>query len=507
MSLWGRVTSLFRPQIQVRPMRSLFEGLPEQARMERPLQTHAQTQWLQSDIATAILLADSGDLSMAARLARSMRRDATYAGVLSTRCGGLTRLPKIYRGTPDVLADLDCPEGPGLFDRVHSPKELELLDADGVALGVGVGEYLYFEGVDEPTFVRLDPEFLRYRWYDDRWFYVATGGWLPITPGDGRWVLHMPGGYTQPWTNALWPSLGRAFVAKEHAIMYRENYSGGLANPARVAISPQGASEGLKQSFFQKVMAWRLNAVFGLPPGYDVKLLESNGRGYDVFTQTIQSSDREFMVGVSGQTVSTDGGAGFQNSDIHATIRSDLIQGDGDGLASTMNTQGLRPLINRLYGGGARGMVAWDTRPPADRKAEAEAIGAAADAIDKANAALAPYGMRIDAREMATRFKIPYTIIGAELPPAALAPSAADPTAVTSPPSDESARSLAEKMTEHGVPRCEHGSSNRCRLCGVERVRDFVPGEDGDHAWQVAWRPIAASATRHLQIAERSEAA
>lgn len=507
MSLWDRVASIFLPQIQVRPARSLYEGDPDQSRKERPLQTHAQTRWFQSDVETAIHLADSGDLSGAARLARSMRRDATYAGLLSTRAGGLTRLPKVYRGTPDVLAELDCPDGVGLFDRVHSPKELELLDADGIALGVGVGEYLYFQNCAEPTFVRLDPEYLRYRWTDDKWFYVSVAGWLPITPGDGRWVLHTPGGYLQPWTNALWPSLGRAFVAKEHAYLYRENYSGKLANPARVAISPTGATDAQKQSFFQRVMAWGLNTVFGLPPGWDVKLLESNGIGYDVFKQTIDSSDREFMVGVAGQVVTVTGGAGFANADIHATIRTDLIQGDGDGLAATLNIQGMRPLINRLYGGGARATVAWDTRPPADLKAEADAIKSASDAITSANAALAPYGMRIDAKEMATRFKIPYTIIGNPAQPAAAADPAADQVAVVSPPSDESAAALAEKMTEHGVPRCEHGSSNRCRLCGVERVRDFLPGEDGNHAWQVAWRPIAASATRHLQIAERSEAA
>lgn len=504
MSLWSRFTSIFLPQIQVRPGRSLYEGDPEQTRKERPLPTHARTRWHQSDIENAILLADSGDLSMAASLASSMRRDATYSGVLSTRCGGLTRLPKIYRGTPDVLADLDCPDGLGLFDRVHAPKELELLDADGVTLGVGVGEYVYFPGSDEPIFVRLDPEFLRYRWSDDRWFYVSVGGWLPITPGDGRWVLHTPGGYQQPWKNALWPSLGRAFVAKEHAYLYRENYSGKLANPARVATSPAGASDKQKLSFFQRIMAWGLNTVFALPPGWDVKLLESNGVGYEVFTETIKSSDQEFMVGIAGQIVTITGGAGFANADIHATIRSDLIQGDGDGLATTMNVQGMRPLVNRLYGASARGTVWWDTRPPGDLKAEAEAISAASAAITQANAALEAYGMRVDAKEMVTRFKIPYTIIG---DPALEAGAVADPAALTSPPSDEASSALAAKMTEHGVPRCEHGSSNRCRLCGVERVRDFVPGEDGAHAWQVAWRPIMASARRHLQLAPRSEAA
>jgi hypothetical protein len=141
-------------------------------------------------------------------------------------------------------------------------------------------------------------------------------------------------------------------------------------------------------------------------------------------------------------------------------------------------------------------MVAWDTRPPADRKAEADAMSAAAAAIDAANTALAPYGLRVDAKEIATRFKIPYTVIGAStLEPGAIANDVAGGTvAPISPPTDEAASSLAQKMTEHGITRCEHGSSNRCRLCGVERVRDFIPGEDGAHAWQVAWRPILTSA-------------
>ncbi len=508
ISMWGRIASIFLPQVQIRPPVSMYEGDEEQARKERPYQTTSQTRWFQSDIEVAIHLADSGDLSMAARLSRSMRRDATYAGLLSTRSGGLMRLPKIFRGTPEVLADLDAQDEVGLFDRVHSPKELELFAADGIALGVAIGEYVYVAGCDEPTFVRLDPEFLRYRWADNAWFYVSVAGWLRVTPGDGRWVLHMPGGYQQPWTNALWPSLGRAYVAKEHAYSYRENYSGKIANPARVAVAPEGAGEKQKKSFWDKVLGWGLNTVFGLPPGWDVRLIESNGRGYEVFSETITSANEEFMIGVAGQTVSTTGGAGFQNSDIHATIRTDLIQGDGDALAATLNIQGMRPLINRLYGAGARGMVAWDTRPPADRKAEADAMSAAAAAINATNTALAPYGLRVDAKEMVTRFKIPYTVIGANtLEPGA--PANTDPNDIAdasvtpiSPPTDEAASSLAEKMTEHGVTRCEHGSSNRCRLCGVERVRDFIPGEDGEHAWQVAWRPILTSApTRHAHPA------
>lgn len=500
MSLWQAVTSIFLPRIRVAPAPSLYEGDPEQARKERPLPTASRTRWYQGDLEAAIAAADTGDISLAASLCKAMRRDGTLSGVLSTRAGGLTRLPKVYRGTPEVLCELEDQEGVGLFDRVFGAKELELFVTDGILLGVAIGELVYIPGQDAPVFVRLDPEMLRYRWSEDRWYYMTDAGAVPITPGDGRWILHLPGGYQQPWNNALWTSLGRAFIAKEHAYMYRENYSGKLANPARVAVSPSGAGAVEKQRFFQKLLAWGVNTVFGLPPGWDIRILESNGRGFEIFTQTIDSADKEFMIGVSGQVVTTNGGTGFANADIHATIRSDLIQSDGDGLATTINLQGLRPVVNRLFGGGARGRVAWDTRPPADLKAEADAMGAVGDALDKANAALAPYGIRVDGAEVAKRFKLPVT-------PTALAPVAPPPGALPAAnddvdpatgdddaPAEPSASArLAAKMTDAGVARCEHGASNRCRLCGIERARDFTVGPDGNHTWHVAWQPIGGA--------------
>jgi hypothetical protein len=56
-------------------------------------------------------------------------------------------------------------------------------------------------------------------------------------------------------------------------------------------------------------------------------------------------------------------------------------------------------------------------------------------------------------------------------------------------PTDEAAAHLAAKMTEAGLERCEHQRSNRCWMCGIERVRDFEV-VDGVPTWKVAWRPI-----------------
>jgi len=63
---------------------------------------------------------------------------------------------------------------------------------------------------------------------------------------------------------------------------------------------------------------------------------------------------------------------------------------------------------------------------------------------------------------------------------------------------DEAVSTLAATMTEHQIPRCEHNAVNRCRICGIERIRGLALDEnglpkrtaEGEPVWSIAWRPI-----------------
>jgi hypothetical protein len=368
-----------------------------------------QTRWHLRDLESAEIDADGGDMSAAARLMRAARKDGVYAGVLSTRTGGLVRLPKRFRGSKEMIAALEVGNDNvrSVFDEMFPPQELALLAKDGFEIGVGVGELVPVEGRDYPVLVRLDPEWLLYRWNENRWYYRSVVGLLPITPGDGRWILHTPGGRIAPWQNGAWRAIARDWIDKEHARLHKSNWEGKLANPARVAVSPQGASEPQKQSWFRAVMAWGINTVFALTPGYDVKLLESNGIGYESFNTTIDRADKGMIIAVAGQVVTTDGGAGFQNSDIHKTIRADLIKETADGLAYTLNTQGIPPWVVARWGEEAlaeSAVVEWDVTPPKDRNAEGLSLLTAANALKGLNEALAKYDQEVDVEDFAVRF-------------------------------------------------------------------------------------------------------
>ncbi len=383
------------------------------------LTPRTQTRWYIRDVESAEKAADTGDMSHAARIMRSAHKDGVYMGVLSTRTGGLVRLPKRFRGNPDVVKELELgnEKTRSTFDEMFPATELALLAADGLELGVGVAELVPVVGRKFPVMVRLDPEFLWYRWNENQWYYRSIAGMLPIFPGDGRWILHMPGGRVAPWQHGLWRAIGKAFIRKEHANLHKDNWESKLANSARVAVSPQGASEAQKQSWFASVMAWGVNSVFGLTPGYDVKLLESNGRGYQSFKETIADQNNEMIIAVAGQTVTTEGGAGFQNSDVHKSIRADLIKETADGLAYTINTQGLPVWIVDNFGeteleNGA--VVEWDVTPPKDRSSEAASLQTISTAISGLTESLAVHSMVLDVQALATQFGIPIVKTDAE---------------------------------------------------------------------------------------------
>lgn len=373
---------------------------------------YSQMRWYPADVEIAQHAADTGNIQMASRIWQAAQSDGVFRGLLSTRTGGLVRLPRQFRGDPDIIQELEAGSDSvrSVFDEMFPATELAKLAADGVGLGAGVAELLPVQGRAYPVMVRLDPQWLKYQWNENRWYYRSIAGLLPIYPGDGRWVLHTPGGRTSPWNGGIWQAIARAFIRKYGADFQAAAWEGKLANPARVAVSPSGASEPQKQAWFQAVMAWGINTVFGTPPGYDVKLLESNGRGYESFLKTIERSEREMILAVAGQEVTTTGGTGFANADIHQSIRTDLLKETADGLVYTINTQGIPIYVELTRGAEAAErspVLSYDITPPKDHESQARATTTVSGAIKSLGEALKPYGLKPDVQAIVDKYNVP----------------------------------------------------------------------------------------------------
>jgi len=370
-----------------------------------------QTRWYREQLERAEQRTASGSIKDAAVLMNAARKDGVLAGVLATRTDGLVRLPKRFRGQQDMVDALEMGHESvrSVFDELCPPSEIALLAGDGITLGVGIAELMPIEGRDYPQLVRLDPAYLQYVWAENRWYYSSRAGRIPIEPGNGKWVLYTPGGRNNPWEHGLWRPLGSAFIRKEHASYMKDNWEAKLANPARVGEAPLGVTEEQSNAFFSMLAGWGINTTFLMRPGYSVKLLESNGRGWESFDSTIERCDKEMVIAIAGQVVTTDGGAGFQNSDIHKSIRADLIKSTADSLAYCINTQVIPSWVATRYGEDALAYcpsVEWDVTPPKDRNSEASSMQMAAQALEQLTQAFAAHGLVPDAQQFADRFGI-----------------------------------------------------------------------------------------------------
>lgn len=372
-----------------------------------------QTRWYLADLETAQRLADTGDISKAAKLWSAMRSDGKMFGLRRTLAAGVVGLPRRFRSPDKELADAidNRNENRSDFDDMFPPAECGLFVDDMHGLGVAVAELVPVAGRDLPRFTRLDPEFLWFNWSKNTWYYKSIFGNLAITPGDGRWILGFGGGIVNPWRNGIWRALGRSYINKEHAMLHRSNYSSKLANPARAAVAPPGATEPQRIGMLARLMAWGLNTVFELPVGWDVKLIESNGRGFQVFQDEIKTSDEEAEITVAGQTVTTDGGAGFSNADVHEIVRQDIIDSVAKAWAHVLNTQGLTVYSWIKRSRADLVTVEYVTEKPKDREAQGRTMQITANGVGQLTAALGPYRIKPNVSEILTQFGIPFEMM------------------------------------------------------------------------------------------------
>src|SRR5580704_2272465 len=301
--------------------------------------------WYPPDIERAQRQATNGDLTLVGMLLESMKLDGVYRGLSDARTS-VVNFPKRYYGNKNIIDALMSKNSSdrNVYDEMIPATEARLLAFDGDGVGVGVGTMVPVRGRNFPVLVRRYPQNLFYLWPRNEWYYRSTVGLLQVIPGlpqpDGSWwVLHIPGGRLGPWNSGLWNTLGRSYINKTQSIFARQSYEMRHAHPARVATSALGASQGERLNLLNGIIKWAMNAAFALPPGWKLELIESNGQGVKVYSDSIKNYNEEMSVALCGSAAMLQGTAGFSNLDTFANVATNLMKLTAGGWDHTVNTQ------------------------------------------------------------------------------------------------------------------------------------------------------------------------
>lgn len=379
----------------------------------REQQVHAQTRWDPAMRDRVLQAAETGQFYQLAQFTDALRSDGLINGIMGTMTHGLLRMPVKFSGDPYLVEQLrgfDALYDPsgyclregwaGDFWRMVPETELCALVWDGIMAGFGLGELVPQPDGGPPILRALDLHWARYDFERDLWFYQSKRSEYVVRPGDGRWVMFCPYGSRRAWIRGAWWSVALPFIAKQNAQFDRLRWQGQLADPLKVIEAADGAEEKHRLGLIDFVRnLWRRSPGIVSPPKYKPSLVESNGRGYEVYREAEERADVDIQVGLAGQVVTTTGTTGFSSGSVWDNIRLDKIQAIAEALATTTHYQILRPWAHRYHGLADR--TPWarlDVRSPEQRRAEADALKAFADGVRQADEVLAKRGLRVDLR-------------------------------------------------------------------------------------------------------------
>jgi hypothetical protein len=353
---------------------------------------HTRTRWYTADIERAQNLASNGDLTMVGQLAESMKIDGVVRGLSDARTS-VADFPKRFYGSREVTETLLSRNSSDrdVYEEMIPSTEARLMMYDGFMCGVAVGEMVPVAGRNFPVLVRRYPQNLYYIWASNTWYYRSVIGLIPITGRIGipdesgsSWVLHIPGGRLSPWNNGLWNTCGRSYINKTQSLYARQNYIYKHSQPARVAESPIGSNETERKGLLNSMINWALNAVYVLPAGYKMTLVESKGEGYQVYQHDIDTCNQEIATSLCGSAVMLQGTTGFTNLDVFRVVQKDLIKGTSSPWDWTVNTQIIPAYVGQRWGIDAlthATTVETDIEAPKDRAGEANTMVALANGI------------------------------------------------------------------------------------------------------------------------------
>lgn len=382
--------------------------------------------WTPERIRTAKLAADSGHLMQAADLVDAILEDDRVRGITGQRSRGLLRLPLRFdpeNGEPGEAT----PQTEALEETFWSayPEDTltELLDW-ALLLGVGLGQQIWEldeHGRLSPRLQVWHPRWLTYDHQQDVWMLeTANEGRIPIEPDDPKWILLTPYGERRPWTRGVWRAAALWWLLKRYAMQDWGTFSEVHGNPLRVGTTPDTASKTDREELASDLEQLGNVTGLALPPGFDVKIVESLGRSWETFQRQIETANAGLAIAIAGQTLTSEvKGGSLAAAQVHDSIRLDLIEGDAEVLSTTLRRRGLEPWA--LFNWGDASLAPWpkwDTTPPEDAKQIAEEHKARAEALEAVARVLNAYsalGLNLDLERVADEFRLPLADVKAQL--------------------------------------------------------------------------------------------
>lgn len=366
------------------------------------------------DIEKTIAAHDMGQFFLSARLWDTVRKDPRVFTTIETRVLGVLGLPFSVRAAKAKTkankekAAKYARELEDWFQIPFPPETLADFDRWKIGLGLAVGnQWWYFD--EQAQEVRVagvrvhHPMHLNWRFAPRQGYWLTTTqGVMPVTPGDGQWLL-ITSGSSYPWMNGVIRCLGKTYILRQQALQnwgQRSEQEGAGITVGRV---PQGTRREISQRFMSQLASMGANTKVLAPPGFDIERKPVDAAAAGAFEKLTGQCDTDITLPVLGQNLTTQIEKGsMAAANVHARVQLDRISSDCSGYAQ-LKEQTSIPWGRYNYPDFADQLAPtpwFDPTPPDDLKARAAALQMLSQALDK----LAEHG--VDVEELVCQFHL-----------------------------------------------------------------------------------------------------
>lgn len=384
--------------------------------------------WTPALLETAQKNASNGNYTELGGIVEWIRADVRVRGCLESRISGLTSCEKVYTpigevGSPtDYTAQLkeDLPE------MLSSSVVSDILTI-GLLAGFAVAQ-LTWKNAD-----RLDGSIRSLASINV--FHpsnlVMKDSQLIATDRDnvqhivdpskyGEWLVFYPFGVERAYSKGYWRVLSFLTLAKYYGntdlLRYSEKHGQGIvaATVEKDAIDNLGAdninsARAELVNFFKNM--GREKGI-ALPPGFDIKLIESSADTSAVFQAILDMADKAISIALLGQNLTTDVSSGsLAASKTHSQVKQEIVDSDVNALCSCLREQVIKVWAAYNFGDpNLAPQFTYDTSEAEDLGAIVTTWRSTADAIKSWN----DLGVPVDFLAAAKRVGLP-VIEGKEL--------------------------------------------------------------------------------------------
>jgi hypothetical protein len=321
--------------------------------------------WTINQVRRAITDLVTGLFDQPAQLQDALAGDSRVQSAMRSRSGGLLGRSLSFKPPVRLKNDDIAIRCCNAWER-HWPQmnaESALLDLLETAHGLGFSYAQCLWDTNQklwkPFLQSFNARYSYYHWNFRCHVAVTLDGQVPITPGDGHWVLHSPYGQYRGWMRGALRPLAQWWLARNYALRDWARYSERHGFPMLLADTPFGADPTDIASYQSQLTNIGQESVLQLPGSvdvvkygkYDLRYLEPKDRNWLAFKELIQQCNDEITLALLGQNLTSEVKEGsLAAARVHADVRQAILEADARALARTLYVQVARPFAALNFG-------------------------------------------------------------------------------------------------------------------------------------------------------------